>query len=198
MDERDAIARLKDGDIGGLETLVRRHQWEAVRVASLITRDRQLAEEVVQEAFVRVFERIAQFDSSRPFAPWFYRIVANDAVKAAQRRTRQRSFTSGANAVPGLVIDDAPGPEEVAEAIERSESIQIALGQLPPAQRAVIVMRYYLDMTDAETAARLGSNRGTIKWRLHAARQRLRSLLHPYEPQPLNPTSTRSPEEKDQ
>ena len=69
MEEAEAIARLKQGDVGGLEALVRGHQVQAVRTAYLITRDRALAEDVVQAAFVRAYERVGQFDSERPFDP---------------------------------------------------------------------------------------------------------------------------------
>jgi RNA polymerase sigma-70 factor, ECF subfamily len=88
MTEEHAIARLQDGDISGLETLVKHHQLEAVRAAVLITRDRGIAEEIVQQAFVRAYERIDQFNSQRPFRPWFLRSVINDAIKHAQRRER--------------------------------------------------------------------------------------------------------------
>lgn len=69
--EQQALARLKERDIGGLEFLVRRYQVQAVRAAYLVTRDRGLAEEVVQSAFLRAYERIEQFDARRPFRPWF-------------------------------------------------------------------------------------------------------------------------------
>ena len=88
MDDTEAIARLRRGDIGGLEWLVRRYQVQALRTAYLIVRDHALAEDLVQTAFVRAYERIGQFDPARPFAPWFLRSVANDALKAAQRRER--------------------------------------------------------------------------------------------------------------
>ena len=83
MEERRAVERLKTGDIGGLEALVRSHQTRAVRAAYLILRDRALAEDVVQAAFVRAYERIASFDEGRPFGPWFMKVVVNDAIKAA-------------------------------------------------------------------------------------------------------------------
>ena len=89
MEEREAIARLKRGDIGGLEPLVRAHYVPVVRAAYLITRDHGLAEDIVQAAFVRAYERIGQFDAGRPFAPWFLRGVVNDATKLAARRARQ-------------------------------------------------------------------------------------------------------------
>jgi RNA polymerase sigma-70 factor (ECF subfamily) len=88
VDERDAVARLQRGDIGGLETLVRLYQVRAVRAAYLITRDAALADDIMQAAFLRAYERIGQFDATRPFGPWFLRGVVNDAVKAAARGAR--------------------------------------------------------------------------------------------------------------
>jgi len=154
-----------------------------VRTAFLITRDRALAEDVVQAAFVRVYERIAQFDSSRAFEPWLLCIVTNDAVKAATRRERFVPLHP-----PGAVkqtLDDLfsnqPGPDVAAEATELQQALWSALGQLPPEQRAVIVRRYYLDMSETEMADDLDVPQGTIKSRLRAARQRLHTLLQPWQ-----------------
>ncbi len=175
MDEREAITRLRQDDIGGLEMLVRLYQTEATRIAQLITRDRALAEDVVQSAFVRVYERIEQFDPGRPFAPWFFRIVSNDAVRAAQISSRQISPEAG---FLDRIQDDAPGPDEILATIEQFDSVTEALRHLSPEQRAVIVLRYYAGLSDREVAARLESAPGTIRWRLHEARNRLRQLLH--------------------
>lgn len=185
MEEREAVARLKRGDIQGLETLVRQYQVQAVRVAALVTQDRALAEDIVQAAFLRVYERIGQFDSGRPFGPWFLRGVVNDAVKAAARREREVPLEmEGDDEMPlaELWADPAPGPVELAEAAETRQAIRDALGRLPPAQRAAIVLRYYLGLSEAELANELACPPGTVKWRLHAARQRLRALLRPLWP----------------
>ena len=82
MDDQIAISRLKQGDPGGLETLVRDYQVQAVYTAYMIVFDRSLAEEVAQTAFVRVAEKIQQFDEKRPFAPWFFRIVVNEGSRS--------------------------------------------------------------------------------------------------------------------
>lgn len=89
MTEQEAIEKLRRGNIAGLRVLVKRYQLQAVKTAVLITRQRALAEEVAQSAFLRVYHRIDQFDSSRPFVPWFLRIVANDALKALRQRRRE-------------------------------------------------------------------------------------------------------------
>src|SRR3954447_3720450 len=115
VDERDAVARLQRGDIGGLETLVRLYQVRAVRVAYLITRDAALADDIMQTAFLRAYERIGQFDATRSFGPWFLRGVVNDAVKATARGARQVSldgFGRDGTGPPGAALaDEQPGPE---------------------------------------------------------------------------------------
>jgi RNA polymerase sigma-70 factor (ECF subfamily) len=174
--ERDAIERLRRGDIDGLEVLVRRYQLQAVRAAVLITRDRALAEDIVQSAFLRAYQRIDQFDASRPFAPWFLRSVVNDAVKAAQRSGRQVPLSDADSAILDRAGADLD-PEALVERLDAARSIRAAIDLLSPEQRAAVVLRYYLELSDAETAERLAAPVGTIKWRLHAARSRLRQLL---------------------
>jgi DNA-directed RNA polymerase specialized sigma24 family protein len=89
MDEKQAIQRLKQGDIHGLEFLVDQFQVKSVRVAYLITRDFGLAEEIVQESFVKVYRSMRTFDENSPFEPWFLRSVVNASVKMMQRSARQ-------------------------------------------------------------------------------------------------------------
>lgn len=188
MEEQQAIALLKRGDIGGLETLVRKYQVQAVRAADLIVRDRALAEDIVQAAFLRAYERIGQFDVGRPFGPWFLRSVVNDAVKAAARRERQVPLddeTGEMVSLADLLADPAPGPGELAEQAETRQAVWATLGELLPAQRAAIVLRYYLGLSEAELADELACPPGTVKWRLHAARKHLRALLRPlWSPEP--------------
>jgi RNA polymerase sigma-70 factor (ECF subfamily) len=177
MDEQQAITRLKQGDPNGLEVLVRLYQLQALRAASLITGDYPLAEDIVQNAFLRAAEKIDQFDSGRPFAPWFLRIVVNDAIKAAQKQKRQVSLDVDERDEPRNLPDPAPLPEELVETEEFHQSIQRALAKLPPVQRAAIVMRYYLGMSEQAMTEELDSPAGTVKWRLHEARRRLEELL---------------------
>lgn len=179
MDERRAVERLREGDIGGLEVLVKKHQVRALRAAYLIVRDRALAEDVVQGAFVRTYERIGGFDPGRPFGPWFMKVVVNDAIKAASRRERSVSFQSADDDPSIRLVDQAMGPPELAEESEERRRVWAALKKLPPSQRAVVVQRYYLGMSEAEMSDSGSSPPGTIKWRLHAARKRLSELLRP-------------------
>ena len=196
MDEKQAIAHLKQGDSSGLEVLVYLYQLRAVRAAYLIVCDRTSAEDIVQNAFIRAGERIGQFDAERSFGPWFLRSVVNDAIKAAKRQKRYVSLDE--TECPGRLdlADPAPLPEERVEADETSHAVWRAVQQLPPNQRAAIVLRYYLGMHEDEMTEELGGPAGTIKWWLHAARQRLRTLLHPlHTPDP--PTTYDHPTDPD-
>ena len=180
MEERRAVERLKGGDVGGLEPLVRAHYARCVRAAYLVLRDREAAEDVVQGAFARVPEGIGSFDEARPFGPWFSKTVVNDAVKAASKRERTVSFYQGdAEELISRVADPSRGPQEAAEDSETRRRVWGALEQLPPAQRAVIVQRYYLGMTETEMAGSAASPPGTIKSRLNTARKNLSKLLRP-------------------
>lgn len=181
MNEHEAIARLKTGDIIGLKTLVNVYQVQAVRAAFFITNDKALAEEIAQDAFLRVYERIGQFDAARPFAPWFFRIVTNLAIKAAKKEARtlslDNSTTDTEETILELIPDKLPKPDDKVAIQQVQEEVRQALSRLTPKQRSVIVMRYYLDMSEAEMADKLEIAPGTIKWHLHAARERLRTLL---------------------
>lgn len=190
MDEAEAIGRLKQGDIAGLERLVRQYYVPAVRAAILVTRDRPLAEDVAQSAFLRLFERIGSFDSCRRFAPWFLRLVVNAAVDAAKGRRRELSLDELHQScldeeelgLEAWLADPNPGPEETLEAAEMQAAVRAALDRLSPEQRAVVVLRYYLAWSEDEMAHALGSPRGTIKSRLNAARTHLRRWLRPWRP----------------
>lgn len=180
MNEQEALARLRSGDIGGLEELVRLYQVQALRAAYLVTRDRQLAEDVVQEAFLRAYERIHQFDGTRPFGPWFLRLVVNRALKVVQARQREVSLDQDNDKIPPLeefLPDFEPGPEAIITQAEVREHVWEALGRLSPAQRAAVILRYYLGFSEGEIAAEMNCSRGTVKRHLHDARRRLQKWL---------------------
>jgi RNA polymerase sigma-70 factor (ECF subfamily) len=176
MDERDAIARAQRGDIAGLEALVRTYQVRAVRTAYLIVRDRPLAEDIVQQAFIRAYERIGQLQARRPFAPWFLRSVANDALKALERGRHTLSLEAMEEGRAALA-DLAPGPDQAVENAERADAVWDAVQRLPAEQRAAIVLRYYAGLSDAEIAEQTSTPPPSVRWRLHAARKRLRGWL---------------------
>ena len=177
MQETQAIILLKKGDPAGLAALVKLHQVKALRTAALITGDPHTAEDIVQNAFLRAAEKIHQFDEKRRFGPWFYRIVANDAIKAARKQNRHTSLDGQNHHDQTYLTDPAPLPQEQIEQMESKQAVWDALEALPPTQRAAVVMHYYLGMKEEEIAQEMNSPAGTTKWRLHTARKRLKSLL---------------------
>ena len=182
-DELEAIEHLQRGDLRGLEVLVRLHQTRAIRTAYLVTRQRALAQDIVQSAFIRAYERIGQLDPRRPFGPWFCTSVLHDAIKAASRGARHASLERALEGeAPGLghhLVEPRPGPDVVWEQAETADEVWAALGRLSPEQRAAVVARYFLGLSEAEMSQALACPPGTLKWRLHAARARLRLLLAP-------------------
>lgn len=184
--EQQAIARLKRGDIQGLESLVHGYYYKAVRAAYLVVDDEALAEDIVQAKFVQLATNIVRFEVGRPFGPWFLRSVINAAINAAKSRTRLTSFEE-AEGDPETLLNKAfaavsPGPEAAIEADELRQAIWAALQRLSPNQRAVIVLRYYLELSEFEMIQEMAAPGSSIKWWLHTARQRLRELLAAVEP----------------
>jgi RNA polymerase sigma-70 factor (ECF subfamily) len=182
VDDKEAIALLKQGDIAGLEVLFRKYQLKAVRAADFVVRDPALAQDIVQSAFLHAYERIDQFQDERPFGPWFLRMVINAAIQAAKRQQRWVSFEDN-DAVLNVSAATQLSSIDVhfEEALERNETRQAiweALSRLSPEQRATAVMRYYLNLSLEEMAERSSAPTGTVKWRLHAALKRLRGLLY--------------------
>jgi RNA polymerase sigma-70 factor, ECF subfamily len=191
LEEKLAIARLKQGDLNGMETLVRRYQTRAVSAAYLIVRDPKLAEDLVHDAFLRAADKISQFDENRPFGAWFLRSVVNAAIKAAKQQKRfiplDAPQAEDISSVAEWLVDPHPNPELMVETQETRQTVWTALGELPPEQRAVIVMRHFLEMSEAEMTQELDRPLTTIRWRLKTARNRLRKLLELFW-KPDNPT----------
>jgi len=180
VEELEGIIRLKRGDIDGMHILVRVHSLKALRAAYLITHDQALAEDAVQDAFIRAYQGIAGFDSTRPFGPWFLRTVVREAIDIARRASPTREVQGiDAQAVLRRLPDITAGPEEALEWAELHGEVWEALGKLPAKQRAAVVMRYYLELNEDEMARELGIAPGTVKSRLHVARNRLRTLFRP-------------------
>lgn len=164
-----------------MEVLVRRYQVRAVYAALLIVRDLKLAEDIVQDSFLRAVERIDQFDESKPFGPWFLRSVVNASVKTARRQRRfvplDGTQDEETSKIADWLMDPDPSPELMIETHETRQMVWKALGELTPEQRAVIIMRHFLEMSETEMTQTLDRPLTTIRWRLKTTRSQLRKLL---------------------
>lgn len=181
-EDTKAIDRLRRGDIGGLESLVRRYGTNAVRAAYLITGDAALAEDIVQTAFITFSQRADLFDPTRPFKPYFMRIIANDAIRSARQSDRFSSLDAPISGDSDLalidrLVDPSDGPEAAVEREELRGEVRAALRRLTPEQRATVVLRYYLELSDEQIAGELAVAPSTVRGRLRLARKRLRGLL---------------------
>jgi RNA polymerase sigma-70 factor (ECF subfamily) len=176
MDDLEAVALMRNGDISGLEAIVHRYQLKAVRTAFLVTQDEALAEDVVQETFLRLYRRIRRFDTTRPLEPYLMRSVVNAALNALRHENKSISLDADTVPIEGL-MEEATAVEAQVEFSELCERLLQALARLAPRERAAIVQRYYLELSEREMSRALDAAPGTIKWLLHTARGRLRDLL---------------------
>ena len=178
MLDKAAVRCLKDGDIGGLEILIARYQVKAIRAAYFVIQDEQIAEDIVQDTFLHIYQHIQGFDENRPFEPYLMRSVVNAALNRTRQGVRETSL-EGKDGYRHLeaLLSQAVSLESQAELAELKQTILTAIANLPARQRAVIVQRYYLEMSEEEMATTLEAAPGTVKWLLHTARTRLRELL---------------------
>jgi RNA polymerase sigma factor (sigma-70 family) len=155
---------------------VQAYQGIAFRTAYLIAGDAAEAEDAAQEGFVKAFYALGRFRSGAPFRPWILQIVANEA------RNRRRSAGRRAALVTRTAADApsgeaAPSPEAALLSGEQREELLEAVNGLREEDRLVIACRYFLELSEEETATTLGWRRGTVKSRLSRALDRLRTQM---------------------
>lgn len=173
MIDAELVTAACQGDAAAWESLVRQHQTTVFRLAFLIVGDAGAAEDVAQETFLRAFRSLSRFDVSRPLRPWLLQIATNLAYN--QRRSAGRYFAALQRlfqATPKSAMR-----QEAHIANDEADALWQAIRRLGRADQEIIYMRYYLELTEAETATALGIAHGTVKSRLHRALQRLRTVV---------------------
>jgi len=158
------VERARSGDLAAFEELVRAHQGDAWRFARSLTRDQHLADDVTQEAFVRAFGFLSSFRGDSRFTSWLFAIVRNCANDAMRSRSRSRSEEMEARS--GAAPD-----HELRVAIDQ------AIGALPPELREPFLLVEVFGMPYADASVVLRVKTGTVKSRVHRARQRLMAEL---------------------
>ena len=173
LEETELVERAKRGDQRAYGELVHAYQGIAFRTAYLVVRNAAEAEDAAQEGFVKAFRALGRFRSGEPLKPWLLKIVANEAHNRRRSGARRDALASRA-AVESSSGEAAPSPEAALLDTERRELLLAAVDELPEPQRLVIACRYFLELSEDETATVLGLRRGTVKSRTARALDRLR------------------------
>ena len=172
--EADLISQARAGEAAAWEALVHNHEERVFRLAYLMLADPDEAQDVAQDTFIRAYQHLNDFDDQRPLQPWLLRIASNLA------RNRRRSigrywFALQRLGRPGLEIQRTT--EGAALNREGLAALWRAVRRLSEPDQRVIYLRYFLELSEAETAAALEVPAGTVKSRLHRALVRLRTII---------------------
>ncbi len=171
----DLVERARLGDRDAFGELVRIHQHEVFTLAVRLVRDRELAADVTQDAFVRAWRAMPRFRGDAKFSTWMHRITVNTAWTHREKERRVRL-----DPLESLAVDPESSeldPERGGEAAAAAPAIEDALGLLSPTMRAVVVLKDIYDWSHAEIAEHLDISVTAAKVRLHRGRKELRARL---------------------
>jgi RNA polymerase sigma-70 factor (ECF subfamily) len=170
--ERELLLRVQAGDRGAFDLLVRRHLPRARVIARRLMQDPDDADDLVQDAFLRALERIAGFDVSRAFEPWFTRLLVNLGLDQRRKHTVRRTESYDPELFGGGVR-----PDRETERSELRSSLSQALDSLPERQRLIVTLVDIDGYSTEEIAGMLKVTQVTVRWHLHQARRTLREAL---------------------
>ena len=164
----------RKGDSEAFGDLVLRYERRLIRVILRFVHDQETARDLAQEAFLRTYQRLDQFDPSRRFGPWLFRIGVNltlDHLRRRKRRGRWALFTD-------VGKETQPDPEvaDPRRALDLSQEVRAVLDEMPENYRSVLVLRDLESFSTSEIAAILDRKEATIRWRLAEARNRFAEL----------------------
>jgi len=185
-DESVLVDAARNGDVGAFEQLVRRYDRNVFRIAQHITQNREDAEDVVQDAFLKAFQNLGQFQGKSKFYTWLVRIAVNESLMRLRRRHPERmvSLDEGVKteegSMPREVADWSPNPEQLYSQAELKDILSNTIQGLPPGFRTVFVLRDVEALSTEETAEALNLSIPAVKSRLMRARLQLRDRLNKY------------------
>src|SRR6204780_5220255 len=184
-DEPELVAAAKAGDISAFETLVSRYERKIFRLAQNITQNREDAEDVMQEAFLKAYEHLSGFQGNSRFYTWLVRIAVNQALmKLRKRRPNQVSIdeevNTGEDLIPREIEDWGPSPEDRYKQTEMPDILSSTIADLDPSFRIVFQLRDIEELSTEDTAEALGLSVPAVKSRLLRARLKLRQKLNRY------------------
>jgi RNA polymerase sigma-70 factor (ECF subfamily) len=179
--DEQVVARVLAGDTALYELLMRRHNQRLYRVARAILRDDAEAEDVMQDAYVRAYQKLGTFEVRAKFSTWLTRIAVHEALARCQKRSRFQSLDDS-NSQHGDVMNAATSsdrsPEQKSYDQELSGVLEKAVLSLPDEYRMVFVLRDVEGMSTEETAQSLNLTQENVKVRLHRAHAKLRKELY--------------------
>lgn len=169
------IERLRGNDFAALGTLFDRYYPQIYRTAAAITRDAAAADDIAQDTFLKLHQYAPRIDTALPLMPWLYRVTVNLSYTWITRRQKKR--ISLEDLVDQLMSPPSAAPDHLAEHNEITALVRAAIYELNLQQRVVIVLHYLTGLSVEEIAETLGVPPGTVKSRLHYAREALRHRL---------------------
>jgi RNA polymerase sigma-70 factor (ECF subfamily) len=176
LTDEQIVEQVRAGHGELFQHLMRRHNARVYRAARAILHDDSEAEDVMQDAYVRAYEHLADFEGRAQFSTWVTRIAVNEALLRLRRSKRFDALDTHTEE-PSMSAPSSSSPEQQASDVEMRAVLEKAVGQLPDDFRAVFVLRAVEGMSGAETAECLGIAEETVKTRLHRARGRLQEML---------------------
>ena len=170
------------GDPRGMEAIYERYFDRVYRLAYSKLRTAQDAEDVTSAVFLKLCKSLDSFRGEAKFSTWIYTVANNAVMDSIRRRRPSVSLDAdlrvdGGDSVPREIEDDAPGPEDHVADADFARYVYGKLDALPPGQRSVIELRYFMELSYQQIADQLGVELGTVKSRLNRAIAALRSLV---------------------
>jgi RNA polymerase sigma-70 factor (ECF subfamily) len=170
------VGRVCQGDLEALGELYAKYRMQVFRAALAITRNRQTAEDILQEVFLKLYRHAERVDTSVCLAPWLYRVTANLCYTYISRQ--KRWLTALEDVIESIAAPPSHGcPERQTEQGELQDLVQQAIQLLRPNQQIVIVLHYLAGLSLKEIASILEIPEGTVKSRLYYGRENLRGQL---------------------
>ena len=173
------------GEFSAFEELVNRYKNSVFAIIYRMTGQYQEAEDISQEVFLNVYQKLYQFDKTKKFSPWIHRIAINTCITALRKKNKVALINFDETFLNQHQWEEPNyygSPDIVLERSELRSEITAALKQLPTSYQSVLVLRYQLDLNNQEIADTLGVTKENVEVKIHRARKALRKILiHKYE-----------------
>ncbi len=180
LSDESLACKSLDGDMSAFEELVDRYKRPVFSIVYRMIGQYQEAEDITQEVFINVYEKLYQFDSNKKFGPWIYRIATNASISAL--RKKKKVITLDFDEAYGKAYEDyytagSTDPQLMFEREELKFFTDKAINELPENYRVVIMLRYQMDLNNQEIAEVLGVTKENVEVRVHRARKALRKIV---------------------